>query len=553
MVNAWRQTGAHAQVANMDTLTTLATKNHTPRFQNRRNKSNKASGASAERQSLSITPQSEDYSAWYHDLITAADMIDNSPVRGCIVMKPWAMSVWELLKRDLDERITSELQADNAYFPLLIPKSFLSKEAHHVDGFAKECAVVTHHRLVQSEDGTDLIPDPSAKLDEPLVVRPTSETIIWNMFQKWIHSHRDLPMKINQWANVVRWELRTRPFLRGAEFLWQEGHTAHATSDEAIDMAKHSLNVYASTCEEMLAMPVIKGLKSPSERFAGANDTYTIEALMGNGWALQSGTSHYLGQNFAKAFDVKYQNDTNDGIREYVWATSWGVSTRLIGALIMTHSDDNGLVLPPTVAPIQVIIIPINSDKNPNIIDKVNDINNVFKANKTVRMKVDDRTYIRPGAKFFEWERKGVPIRLDVGPRDISNGTATIALRHTGEKITVNINDMEILAHELGSALCKIQGQLLSKAKQRLNSKIFSLNKYDEMTAMLSSKDKEQLGMYLVPWTCNADNEAIIKTECKATIRCYPLEHNQTPPDDGVQCFYSGKQATHYAIFARAF
>jgi len=327
-------------------------------------------GASAneDRQSIVITPRSENYSAWYNDLVAAADLVDASPVRGCMVIKPWGMALWDLLKRELDERIT-ETGAQNAYFPLFIPKSFLAKEAEHVDGFAKECAVVTHTRLCLSEDGKNLIPDPTALLEEPLVVRPTSETLIWHMFGKWIHSHRDLPLKINQWANVVRWEMKTRPFLRTSEFLWQEGHTAHATQECALRTAHESLDLYASVCEEVLAVPVVKGTKSPSERFAGALETFTIEALMQNGWALQSGTSHFLGQNFAKAFNVTHQSES--GSRELVWATSWGVSTRLIGALIMSHSDDKGLVLPPAVAPIQVVLIPINADKSTAVTENI--------------------------------------------------------------------------------------------------------------------------------------------------------------------------------------
>lgn len=319
-------------------------------------KASAGAAAPAEAESLVITPRSVDYSAWYNDVISASDMVDQSPVRGCMVIKPWGMGVWDLLRAELDLRIRDS-GTQNAYFPLFIPKSFLAKEAEHVDGFAKECAVVTHHRLCVSPDGKDLIPDPDAKLEEPLIVRPTSETVIWHMFGKWINSYRDLPLKINQWANVVRWEMRTRPFLRSAEFLWQEGHTAHASAEDAVKTAVESLDMYASVCEDMLAMPTVKGRKSPAERFAGADDTYTIEALMQNGWALQSGTSHFLGQNFARAFDVFFQTETNT--RELVWATSWGVSTRLIGAMVMSHSDDKGLVLPPPVAPVQVVIVPI--------------------------------------------------------------------------------------------------------------------------------------------------------------------------------------------------
>ena len=460
------------------------------------------------------------------------------------------MGIWDLLRADLDNRIR-ETGTQNAYFPLFIPKSFLAKEAEHVDGFAKECAVVTHHRLCMSPDGKDLIPDPDAILEEPLIVRPTSETIIWNMFGKWISSYRDLPLKINQWANVVRWEMRTRPFLRTTEFLWQEGHTAHATSEDAIQTAKESLNLYSDVCAELLAIPVIKGCKSPSERFAGAVETYTIEALMQNGWALQSGTSHFLGQNFAKAFDVCYQ--TVIGSRELVWATSWGVSTRLIGGLVMTHSDDKGLVLPPKVAPIQVVIVPIT--KGPGIeADQVNaKINEIYKILKSnsIRVKIDDRDNMRPGAKYFEWERKGLPLRIDIGPRDVQKNTAILAYRYSGEKQTIT-TDLSEISNIIKQALDKTHTELYQIAKERLNNKIFSIDNYLQMKTMINSGNLNESGFYLVPWKCNNENEEFIKNDCKATIRCYPFEHNQQIPIDK-KCFYSGDTATHMAIFARAF
>eukprot|EP00597_Dinobryon_sp_UTEXLB2267_P000799 CAMPEP_0170074708 /NCGR_PEP_ID=MMETSP0019_2-20121128/11963_1 /TAXON_ID=98059 /ORGANISM="Dinobryon sp., Strain UTEXLB2267" /LENGTH=585 /DNA_ID=CAMNT_0010285183 /DNA_START=192 /DNA_END=1945 /DNA_ORIENTATION=- len=505
-----------------------------------------------------ITPRAVDYSAWYNDVISVSDMVDQSPVRGCMVIKPWGMGVWDLLRAELDERIR-ESGTQNAYFPLFIPKSFLSKEAEHVDGFAKECAVVTHHRLCKSPDGKELIADPDAKLEEPLIVRPTSETVIWNMFGKWISSYRDLPLKINQWANVVRWELRTRPFLRTTEFLWQEGHTAHASAEDAIATAKESLDMYASVCEDMLAIPTVKGEKSPSERFAGAANTYTIEALMQNGWALQSGTSHFLGQNFARAFDVFFQTET--GERELVWATSWGVSTRLIGAMIMTHSDDKGLVLPPAVAPLQVVIVPITKGTGPEhdeLMRSVNEIVKSFKSQK-IRVKVDDRQNTRPGAKYFEWERKGVPIRLEIGPRDLKANSVTMVTRPTGEKKSISIDN---LVNDIKSSLSEIHSHLLQQAQDRLTKKTFRVESYQEMKGMMMNEDddesKEQdqqlqrstIGFYLVPWKCDAKNEEAIKQDCKATIRCYPLELNQVPPAAGVKCFYSGEQATHMAIFA---
>jgi prolyl-tRNA synthetase len=508
-----------------------------------------------------ITPRSADYSAWYNDVIYAADMVDQSPVRGCMVIKPWGMGTWDLLRGELDERIR-ESGASNAYFPLFIPKSFMTKEAQHVEGFATECAVVTHSRLCVKEmpnGKKEMVPDPESLLEEPLIVRPTSETVIWDMFGRWIKSYRDLPYKVNQWANVVRWELRTRPFLRSAEFLWQEGHTAHATREEARECTKEMLDVYYETCKDMLAVPCVRGIKSPSERFAGADDTYTIEALMQNGWALQSGTSHFLGQNFAKAFDVFYQ--TSDGGRELVWATSWGVSTRLMGALVMTHGDDKGIVLPPPVAPVQVVIVPIGSDGD--VAAHTEAIRASLKASK-VRVRLDDRDFMRPGAKFFEWERKGVPLRIEVGPREVAAGTVMLATRHSGAKATVlcAAEDVESgsFAASVRAQLDAIHATMLSTAEARLKERTFTVDSYATMKAMVLAADKgapardlSQAGFYLAPWKCDADNEEAIKKDCKATVRCYPLEENKSPPVDGVRCFYSGDQATHWALFARAY
>jgi len=510
-------------------------------------------------ESLVITPRTTDYSAWYNDVISAADMVDQSPVRGCMVIKPWGMGVWDLLRAELDERIRDS-GTQNAYFPLFIPLNFLAKEAEHVDGFAKECAVVTHHRLCQAPGGspTDLIPDPEAKLEEPLIVRPTSETIIWNMFGKWIKSYRDLPLKINQWANVVRWEMRTRPFLRSAEFLWQEGHTAHATAEDAVATARESLEMYADVCARMLALPTVKGRKSPAERFAGADDTYTIEALMQNGWALQSGTSHFLGQNFAKAFDVLFQ--TESGSRELVWATSWGVSTRLLGAMVMTHSDDKGLVLPPPVAPVQVVIVPItkgSGEEHEAVLRYAEGIAATLKAGR-VRVRVDSRSNMRPGAKYFEWERKGVPLRIEVGPRDMAQNAAVVAARAgagaEGGKKTIQTG--ELLLATIQSSLAELHQGLLDAATARLTQKTFPLDSYADMKKMIAAAadgDLASAGFYLVPWKCDRGNEEAIKEECKATIRCYPFSENAALPAAGTKCFFSGDQATHMAIFARAF
>lgn len=473
-------------------------------------------------------------------MLAAGQLVDQSPVKGCQVIKPWGMSIWDRTREALDKKIKAT-GAENAYFPLLIPQSFLSREAAHVDGFAKECAVVTHHRLVATDDG--VVPDPSAVLEEPLVVRPTSETIIWYMFQKWINSYRDLPLKVNQWANVVRWEMRTRPFLRSSEFLWQEGHTAHATSDEALDCAKEMLDVYADVVRDVLAVPTIKGAKSATERFAGADETLTIEALMPNGWALQSGTSHFLGQNFAKAFDVKYQ--TKDQDLDLVWATSWGASTRLLGALVMTHSDDNGLVLPPSVAPVQVVIVPVAANK-PEAKAKVDAaIDDIVAKLDGVRIKVDDRPDVRPGPKFYEWERKGVPLRVEIGPRDADNGQVIVASRLGGDKETLAIDD---LAHHVTQKLDEIQTSLLKKAEANLAANTHHVDSYETMKLQI----EDGPGFFLAPWCADDENEALIKKDCKATIRCYPTDH-QHLIDGQQKCFYSGQVATHMALFARAF
>ena len=496
--------------------------------------------------SNSITPRAKDYSQWYQDVIAGGFLVDSSPVRGCMVFRPHGFALWENIRGDLDARFKATGHV-NAYFPLFIPQSFLSKEAEHVEGFAKECALVTHHRLRASEQG-GLEPDPSAKLEEPLVIRPTSETIIWHMYGRWINSYRDLPLLINQWANVVRWEMRTRPFLRTCEFLWQEGHTAHATRDEAVAESKTMLGVYRDTCYETLALPVIPGLKTITERFAGAEDTYTIEAMMQNGWALQAGTSHFLGQNFAKAFDVTFQNDEGD--IDHVWATSWGVSTRLIGAVIMTHSDDVGLILPPKIAPIQVVVVPIwrGDDQRQGVMEFAQGVMKALSGH--VRVHLDDRENMKPGAKYFEWERKGVPLRLEIGPRDVEKQSVFCGRRTGGKKFPIAFGDGSNEAaflSEIQQQLETIQAELLQKATDLRDSRTFRTDNYDEM----KSKLKEEAGFFLVPWHDDAEAEAAIKNDCKATIRCYPLDGQAEA--EGKSCFYSGRKATHMAIFARAY
>mmetsp|Transcript_8927 Transcript_8927/g.29624 ORF Transcript_8927/g.29624 Transcript_8927/m.29624 type:complete len:555 (-) Transcript_8927:146-1810(-) len=501
-----------------------------------------------------LTPRAADYSLWYQEVIQAAELADQSPVKGCMVIRPTGMALWDALRSALDERI-KESGAQNAYFPLFIPVSFLSKEAEHVEGFAKECAVVTHHRLRSTEGGKAVEPDPDAELEEPLIVRPTSETMIWHMFQKWIMSYRDLPLKVNQWANVVRWELRTRPFLRSAEFLWQEGHTAHATREEAVETARQMLDVYADVCRDVLAMPVVKGVKSPTERFAGADDTFTIEALMQNGWALQSGTSHFLGQNFAKAFDVTFSDDANQ--QQHVWATSWGVSTRLVGALIMSHSDDSGLVLPPAVAPTQAVVVPISPgpDKQPEQHAELMAFVDAQVASMRaagVRVSIDTRWNVRPGPKFFEYERKGVPLRIEAGPRDMAAGKLVVARRTGGDKFDLPAG--EAVGGAIAAELDAMQGALLAAAEARLSDGTRETDSYAEMVDALAAAEgagSGGAGLFLVPWFDDAAAEKSIKDETKATIRCFPLGEQHRA--EGRVCFYSGKPATHMALFGRAF
>lgn len=490
--------------------------------------------------SKDLTKRSENYSQWYNDLVLKADLAENSAVRGCMVIKPYGYSIWEMMQAALDKRF-KETGHSNAYFPLFIPKSFFTKEASHVQGFAKECAVVTHYRLKNAEDGSGIIVDEDAKLEEELIVRPTSETIIWHTYRGWIQSYRDLPILVNQWANVVRWEMRTRLFLRTAEFLWQEGHTAHATADEAIAETEQMLNVYAEFAEKYMAIPVIKGIKTANERFAGAIETYCIEAMMQDGKALQAGTSHFLGQNFAKAFDVKFTG--KDGAQDYVWATSWGVSTRLMGALIMTHSDDQGLVLPPKLAPIQVVIVPIY--KGEEQLNQINDIAFNIKAtlqNKGISVKYDNRDTQRPGFKFAEYELKGVPIRIAIGGRDLENGTLEIARRDTKEKETVSQAGIEERIEKL---LIEIQENLYQKALLLQVGMTHSANSYDEFKNILETKG----GFVYAHWDGTTETELKIKEETKATIRCIPLNNKK---EDG-KCIYSGKISTQRVLFAKSY
>lgn len=484
-----------------------------------------------------LTKRSENYSQWYNDLVVKADLAEQSAVRGCMVIKPYGYAIWEKMQRQLDDMFKATGHV-NAYFPLLIPKSFLSREAEHVEGFAKECAVVTHHRLMNDPNGNGVVVDPAAKLEEELIIRPTSETIIWNTYKNWIQSYRDLPILCNQWANVMRWEMRTRMFLRTAEFLWQEGHTAHATSEEALEEATKMLNVYADFAENFMAVPVIKGVKSANERFAGALETFTIEAMMQDGKALQSGTSHFLGQNFAKAFDVKFINKNNE--LEYVWATSWGVSTRLMGALIMTHSDDNGLVLPPKLAPIQVVIIPIarNAEQLDTINERVNPIVEKLRS-MGISVKYDNADNKRPGFKFADYELKGVPVRLVLGGRDLENGTIEIMRRDTLEKETVSIDNIEETVKNL---LDEIQQNIFDKAVKLRAEKIVKVDTYDEFKERI-----EEGGFILAHWDGTPETEEKIKEETKATIRCIPLDGDKTP---GV-CMVTGKPSKQRVIFAR--
>ncbi|MGL5787096.1 MAG: proline--tRNA ligase [Bacteroidales bacterium] len=486
-----------------------------------------------------LTPRSVSYSQWYQDLVIKADLAENSAVRGCMVIKPYGYAIWENMQRELD-RMFKETGHVNAYFPLFIPKSFLSKEADHVEGFAKECAVVTHYRLKNNPDGSGVVVDPEAKLEEELIVRPTSETIIWNTYKNWIQSYRDLPILCNQWANVVRWEMRTRLFLRTAEFLWQEGHTAHATREEAEEEAVRMLHVYGDFAENFMAVPVHKGVKSANERFAGAVETYTIEALMQDGKALQSGTSHFLGQNFAKAFDVQFA--TKEGGRDYVWATSWGVSTRLMGALIMSHSDDNGLVLPPKLAPIQVVIVPIykGEEQLKAIADKVDPLLAKLKA-LGVRVKFDDSDNKKPGWKFAEYELKGVPVRMAIGLRDMENNTVEIARRDTLTKETVSFDNIETY---LVNLLDTIQANIFQKAFDYRKENTRTVETYEEFKVEL-----EKGGFLLAHWDGTPETEELIKDETKATIRCIPLEGDKTPG----KCMVTGKPSAQRVLFARAY
>tara|TARA_Y100000389_G_scaffold63284_2_gene59373 strand:- start:489 stop:1961 length:1473 start_codon:yes stop_codon:yes gene_type:complete len=486
-----------------------------------------------------LTPRESDYSRWYNDLVVQADLADNSGVRGCMIVKPYGFAIWERIQQELDSRF-KETGHVNAYFPLFIPKSHFSKEADHVEGFAKECAVVTHYRLKNNPSGSGIVVDEDAKLEEELIVRPTSETIIWDTYKKWVQSYRDLPILVNQWANVVRWEMRTRLFLRTSEFLWQEGHTAHATEKEAIFEARQMIGVYGDFVEEHMAIPVIRGTKSLNERFAGALETFCIETLMQDGKALQAGTSHFLGQNFAKAFDVKFQD--KDGEMKFVWGTSWGVSTRLMGALIMTHSDDSGLVLPPKLAPIQVVIIPIyRGEKELTELDSVASKILIELKDLGVRVKYDNRDTHKPGWKFNEYELKGVPLRIALGPRDLEKGTAEIARRDTLSKESVKLED---LSNYVKFNLAEIQVQLYAKAKKSLDT---NMNSADDWESFESALDKG--GFVSAHWDGTSETENKIKEMTKATIRCIPIENKKIPGS----CILTGKPSKERVLFARAY
>jgi prolyl-tRNA synthetase len=487
-----------------------------------------------------LTSRSADYSQWYNDLVIKADLAENSAVRGCMVIKPYGYSIWEKMQAALD-KMFKDTGHSNAYFPLFIPKSFFSKEASHVEGFAKECAVVTHYRLKNDPNGKGIIVDPDAKLEEELIIRPTSETIIWNTYKNWIQSYRDLPLLINQWANVVRWEMRTRLFLRTAEFLWQEGHTAHASENEAIEETNKMIYVYADFAENFMAVPVIKGRKSANERFAGALDTLCIEALMQDGKALQCGTSHFLGQNFAKAFDVKFAN--KEGKLDYVWATSWGVSTRLIGALIMAHSDDNGLVLPPKLAPLQVVIVPIykSEDELAKVSEKALQIQQALQA-KNISVKFDNRDTHKPGWKFAEYELKGVPVRIAIGPKDLANNSVEVARRDTLEKKAYSIDNIEITIENL---LNEIQSNLYTKALKFREKSTIEVDNYSDFKKILEEKG----GFLSCHWDGTSETEDKIKEETKATIRCIPFDQK----DEEGKCIYSGKPSKGRVLFAKAY
>ena len=484
--------------------------------------------------------RSDDYSAWYNNLVKSADLAEHSAVKGCMVIKPYGYAIWEKMQAELDKRF-KETGHQNAYFPLFIPKSFFSKEASHVDGFAKECAVVTHYRLKVDEHTNEIIVDPEANLEEELIVRPTSETIIWNTYRDWIKSYRDLPLLINQWANVVRWEMRTRLFLRTTEFLWQEGHTAHATSQEAEAETKQMLDVYADFAENILAVPVIKGVKTANERFAGALETYCIEGLMQDGKALQMGTSHFLGQNFAKAFDVKYV--TKENKQEFVWATSWGVSTRLMGALIMSHSDDEGLILPPNLAPIQVVIVPIfrKEEEKTLVIEKAKEIQKILKA-KNISVKLDDRDNLTPGFKFAEYELKGVPVRIAIGPRDVQNESVEVARRDTKEKQVMSAIDLD---HKIEHLLSQIQKNIYQKALDYRDEHITAVDSWNEFVNALENKT----GFVSAHWDGTTETELKIKETTKATIRCIPIDNKL----ENGKCVLTGNPSTQRVLFAKAY
>ena len=488
-----------------------------------------------------VTSREENYSQWYNNLVTKADLAENSAVRGCMVIKPYGYAIWEKMQAQLD-KMFKETGHVNAYFPLFIPKSFLSREAEHVEGFAKECAVVTHHRLMTNPDGPGVVVDPSAKLEEELIVRPTSETIIWNTYKNWITSYRDLPILCNQWANVVRWEMRTRLFLRTAEFLWQEGHTAHATKEEAIEETEKMVEVYAKFARDYMAVPVVVGKKSANERFAGALDTYCIEAMMQDGKALQAGTSHFLGQNFAKAFDVKYS--TKEGTLEYVWATSWGVSTRLMGALIMAHSDDCGLVLPPKLAPIHVVMVPIfkKEEEHLAVVAKMEELKAELEK-RGLSVKIDDRDNVRSGFKFAEWELKGVPVRLAIGPRDLQNNTVEVARRDTLTKESMSTD--AVVEHVVG-LMDAIQENIYKKAVDFRAQNTYVVDTWEEFKEKI-----EEGGFLLCHWDGTPETEEKIKEETKATIRCIPLDTNVIMEEG--KCIYSDKPSKQRVIFARSY
>ena len=487
-----------------------------------------------------ITSRSENYAQWYNDLVIKAELAENSAVRGCMVIKPYGYAIWERIQAQLDKMFKATGHS-NAYFPLFIPKSFFSREADHVEGFAKECAVVTHYRLKNDPSGKGIVVDEEAKLEEELIIRPTSETIIWNTYRNWIQSYRDLPLLINQWANVVRWEMRTRLFLRTTEFLWQEGHTAHATSEEAVQETLKILEVYSVFAEKFMAMPVIRGVKTESERFAGALETYAIEALMQDGKALQSGTSHFLGQNFARAFDVRFTDQ--EGKLDYVWATSWGVSTRLMGALVMAHSDDDGLVLPPRLAPIQVVIIPIyNKRAQLDLISPVASAIKMKLENLGITVKYDDRDTQKPGWKFAEHEMKGVPVRIAIGPRDLENRTVEVARRDTREKTTLAAEGVETRIHAL---LEDIQQNIFNKALAFRDKNIYRVDSYKEFRERLDTTG----GFLLAHWDGTRETEEKIKEETKATVRIIPLD----APQEKGKCIYSGKPSEKRVLFARAY